>query len=106
MKYLIFIFVLVFLLFPMIINAEGEGVARIETLLDYVANVLYVIGIGLAVIIILVSGVMYMTAGGDEEKVKKAKKTLTYGLIGTVILAASGFIMDVLEGILVSAGVI
>ena len=46
-----------------------------------------VIGIlGLAcVIIIIIGGVQYMTSSGDSGKVKKAKDTILYGVIGMVI---------------------
>lgn len=37
------------------------------------------------VVMIVYSGYMYMTAGGDEQKVKTAQKTLTSSLIGLVI---------------------
>jgi hypothetical protein len=34
---------------------------------------------------IIVGGIQYMTAGGDESKVKDASKTLTNAIIGLVI---------------------
>ena len=46
-----------------------------------------VIGIlGLAcVIIVIIGGVQYMTSSGDSGKVKKAKDTILYGVIGLVV---------------------
>lgn len=38
-----------------------------------------------AVIIIIIGGVNYMTSSGDANKVKKAKDTILYGVIGLVI---------------------
>lgn len=38
-----------------------------------------------AVIYIIVGGVNYMTSSGDAEKVKKAKNTILYALIGLLI---------------------
>lgn len=40
----------------------------------------------IAVIIILMGGFAWMTAGGNEEKVGKAKKLLTAGIIGLAII--------------------
>ncbi len=40
----------------------------------------------IAVIIVLIGGFEWMTAGGNEDKVKTAKKRLEYGLIGLVII--------------------
>ena len=38
-----------------------------------------------AVVIIIIGGVSYMTSSGDASKVKKAKDTILYGVIGLVI---------------------
>lgn len=38
-----------------------------------------------AVVIIIIGGVNYMTSSGDAGKVKKAKDTILYGVIGLVI---------------------
>lgn len=38
-----------------------------------------------AVVVMIVGGVSYMTSSGDAGKVKKAKDTILYGLIGLVV---------------------
>lgn len=38
-----------------------------------------------AVIVIIIGGINYMTSSGDSAKVKKAKDTILYGVIGLVI---------------------
>jgi hypothetical protein len=40
----------------------------------------------ISVIIILIGGFQWMTAGGNDDKVGKAKKLMTNGLIGLVIV--------------------
>ena len=40
-------------------------------------------------VLILVSGYQWMTSGGNEEQVKKAKKNLSNAVIGLVIILAS-----------------
>lgn len=42
----------------------------------------------IAVILILIGGFRWMTAGGNEEKVESAKKTLYAAIIGLVIILA------------------
>ena len=54
---------------------------------------LYFIASGLGLIVIVWGGLMYMTAGGEEAKASKAKKILLYGLIGVMIIFASGYIL-------------
>ena len=43
----------------------------------------------IAVILILVGGFRWMTAAGNQEKVDTAKKTLTAGIIGLIIIVAA-----------------
>ena len=53
--------------------------------LNQIINVIIgVIGF-IAVIVIILGGVQYTTSAGDSGKVKKAKDTIMYGIIGLVI---------------------
>lgn len=51
------------------------------------------VGLGLlgivAVVIILIGGFKYMTSGGNDEKVKSARKVMTTGIIGLVIILSA-----------------
>ena len=57
----------------------------------------------IAVVIVVYGGFMYMTAGGNDERVKKAKKTITNGLIGLVIVLMSFAIAQFIVSRLVGA---
>ncbi|MCX6714587.1 MAG: IPT/TIG domain-containing protein [Candidatus Uhrbacteria bacterium] len=57
----------------------------------------------IAVIIVLYGGFMYMTAGGNDERVKKAKKIILNGIIGLVIVLLSFTIAQFIVGKLVAA---
>lgn len=61
---------------------RGNLVTIIFNLIKYILAFLGVI----AMIVILYAGFNWMTAGGNDEKVGKAKKTLIAGLIGLVIV--------------------
>ena len=72
--------------------AIGETVKPVgdgdDTLWDNVQGIIHaVIGIlGLiCVVVIIIGGVSYMTSSGEAGKVKKAKDTILYGIIGLVI---------------------
>lgn len=59
----------------------------------------------LALLIILYAGFVWMTAGGDEEKVTRAKKTLTSAVIGLIIiLAAFGITSFIISRLLGQVG--
>jgi len=54
------------------------------TVINWVLGILALI----AVVLVLIGGFRWMTAGGNEEKVESAKKTLYAALIGLVIILA------------------
>ena len=54
--------------------------------LSKVANILAVIAGVAAVIILLYSGIQYITAGGDAQKVGNAKNTIIGAVIGLVVI--------------------
>lgn len=67
------------------VNPVGDGQ---DTLVSNITNILNaVVGVlGLVcVVVMIIGGVQYMTSSGDAGKVKTAKNTILYGLIGLVI---------------------
>ncbi len=95
------ILILVLLLFPFIVQALDcsglpEYSGRVCTALNRVSMIFYIIGGGLALVVILVGGITIMTAGGTEDKLNKGKKILVNGLIGAAVVLCAGFILDLL----------
>lgn len=74
----------------------------IPTLLNNIATFLLGIVLALGVIVIIWAGLLYVTAGGEEEKIKKAKQAIIWAIVGvTLALLAKGLVMviqDVLSG--------
>ena len=72
------------------ITAGGGPATR--TLPELIGNLinafLGVLGI-IFVIIIVYAGYLYLTAGGEEEKVTKAKKLLAQSIIGLIIILSA-----------------
>ena len=86
---------------PFIVQAVDCGtyksyVDQLKCILNKIAVVMYVIAGGLALIVMIIGGITYMTAGGNEDNINKAKKVITNGLIGTAVVLCSGFILDLL----------
>ncbi len=49
-----------------------------------VNTLLYVVGL-LAVVMIIFSGIQYVSSTGDSGRVSKAKNTLTYSIVGLIV---------------------
>lgn len=68
----------------------------IKSLVD---TLLFILG-AISVLVIIVAGIMYATSAGDAGRVKKAKDTLMYAVIGLVVaLLAYGIVNFVLTQI-------
>ena len=64
-----------------------------DTTLKIINSVITVTSI-IAVIAIIIGGIQYMTSTGDPGKVKKAKDTILYAIIGLIICALSAVIVN------------
>jgi len=90
-------------------GTSGNGIALKatdpRTIAASIINVaLTLLGI-IAVVIVLVGGFKWMTAGGNEENVESAQKILISGVIGLVIvLAAWGIASFVLSTLFAATG--
>lgn len=52
-----------------------------------------------ALFFILFAGIKYIRSGGEEEKIKSARETLTYAIIGLVIIILSFLIINIISTI-------
>ena len=57
----------------------------------------------IATLVVIYGGVLYLTATGNEEAVEKAKKTMSYGIIGIVICGLAYAIVIVVSTVILSA---
>lgn len=117
-KYLLPVFIITLVLVPSLalgqvnlddqylddFNEEvGYGETDIPTIIGRIVNiVLGLMGL-VAVVLIIVGGFQWMTSGGSEEKIKKAKGLMGAALIGLVIVvlayAIANFVIDQLTNI-------
>ena len=64
---------------------------------DIISTLLFALGV-IAVIMIIVGGIRYATSDGDSAKVKSAKDTILYAVVGLVVAlmayAIVGFVLN------------
>lgn len=63
---------------------DGKGTELPDAVITIINAVVGVLAL-VCVIVIIIGGVNYMTSSGDSGKVKKAKDTILYGVIGLVV---------------------
>jgi hypothetical protein len=57
----------------------------------------------IATLVIIYGGVQYLTAGGNEDNVGAAKKTISYGIIGVVIAGLAYAMVIVVSTVILQA---
>ena len=67
--------------------------ANFTALLKRIINIFSVIVGVIAVIMIIVGGLKYITSGGESSNVSGAKNTIIYAIVGLIIVALSQFIV-------------
>ena len=92
-------------LLPAVASAAGDprvtlpenGFTDIKSYLLTILTVVMSITGALAVLFIVIGGLQYMTASGDEKKTGVAKKTITYAIIGLLLVILSLAIVNMLK---------
>lgn len=72
---------------------SGADTQLPDTITGILNGVIAVAGL-VAAVYIVVGGVQYMTSAGDAGKIKKAKETILYALIGLIICALTFAIVN------------
>ncbi|MDP4127593.1 MAG: pilin [Bacillota bacterium] len=53
---------------------------------------------GLAILFIVYGGFLYVTSAGNQQRIELAKKTLTYAILGLILVALTGLILNIITG--------
>lgn len=80
---------------------EGDvaTLSCIPIIIKNVINAALVFAGIVALFLIIFSGTQYITSKGDPQKVEGAKKTLTWAIIGLVLIFLSFFIVSLISNI-------
>lgn len=78
------------------------GVDSFARLITAIANIIMKVGIPIAAIFLIYSGLMFVTARGSEDQLKKAKNTFMWTVIGTGILLGAVVIAKGIEATITS----
>ena len=80
------------------ITSFQEILNVVNTLLSWIFTIFFII----AAIVIIFAAFNYLTAGGDEEKIKKAKQQLIYAIVAIAVALVARGIEFVVEELVTS----
>lgn len=71
-------------------QAKLDSATPLETVLGLAFTILG----SISLIVIIISGIRFMTANGDPEALKRARNTIIYAAIGLAVALGSGAILS------------
>lgn len=77
----------------------GTTLTEVENILRRIAQFILILGVIAALIFIVLGGIKWMQAGGDETKIKEAKTKIWSGVWGALVVIAVGLILQTLAGV-------
>lgn len=78
------------------LEAGGAGQKLVQLGIDLI----FTIGIILAIVFLIVAGIQWITSGGDKQKVQAARNRLIYSIIGLIVIAGAFFIISTIISLL------
>ena len=75
-------------------NNTNDLMGRVNTIINVIIGFVGLV----AVVVIILGGISYTTSAGDPGKVKKAKDTILYGIIGLVVAVLAFAIVNFVLG--------
>jgi hypothetical protein len=76
-----------------------ESLTLTQIALNFLDFLLAIVGV-LALIMLIVGGIMYLTSAGDDKRIETAKKIVTYAIIGIAVALASLVIVRQISNLL------
>lgn len=81
-------------------DVSFSSTADVSRVIENIARFMSTLLIAVSVIVIIVAGFIYLTAGDDEKKVTTATQTLTYAIVGIVVGLVAFSIPPLIKAIL------
>lgn len=79
-------------------DTPGKNLAGTGGFVGSITNTLITIAGAITVIVIVIGGIRYITSTGDATRVKQAKDTILYGVIGLVVVIMAYAIVNFVIG--------
>lgn len=85
-----------------VIFNSATNYPTVNALTDAIVNWFLSITAGLAILFLIIGGIYYVTAFGDDKRIEEAKKIITYAIFGLVLILISYSVVTTLNSIIFS----
>lgn len=78
----------------------GARIGTVSVLINVIVPLLMTVGGFIFLIMLLIGAFTYLTSSGQQEQLKKAQQTLTFAILGLVVIISSFIIVKIIGMIL------
>lgn len=76
------------------------GVGTVEKIIQNGITIFIIVGVIITLIFLILGGIQWITSGGDKEALQKARKRITFAVIGIVVILLALLIVNIIGGLL------
>jgi hypothetical protein len=73
--------------------APTSSPSNLQTMMGKVADQVWYVFAGIAIVMFLVAGILFLTANGSPEKIGQARQAVIWGIVGIVVGIMAGGIV-------------
>lgn len=74
------------------------GLATFQEIIKVGITMLFIVSFLLALVFLIWGGINWITSGGEKEGIEKARKKITFAIIGLVVVLIAFFIVNFVSG--------
>lgn len=78
----------------------GLKITNLQEAVNFVTNLVLMVGVAITVIFLIIGGIRYITSGGDKEAATHARSMITNAVIGFIVVIAAWAIRTVITNLL------
>jgi|SRR3989344_7272746 len=78
-------YAVVFMVFPGVAFAIPSAVGSLVDIMQRILGFIWPIFLGFAIIMFIVAGFLFLTAQGESSKLKLARDSVIYGVVGVIV---------------------
>lgn len=78
---------------------EGNGITNIPELIEAILRFIIIVATPIVVLFIIYSGFQYVAARGNAEQTQKATKSLTYAIMGGILILGAVALSNIITNV-------
>lgn len=76
------------------------GTTTLSNVIDGILDLLWTVAVVVVIVTFILTGILFLTARGEPDKIKQARDGVIWGTVGTVVILISASILLIVRGII------